>query len=689
MMKKLLSLLLCAVMLLGMAATAAPAYAVEPEPTLTVTGGKSFSGATDQLAMEKRLDEIPLSFETTITVPEEYAASDKRGGIIVSNYVTGVGGASFDSTREYVDIEVYTSGHPALYWQESNASSSLRKTMSIVFDEVNVATGEFVHLAITYDPTSNEAKCYVNGELKQTIVNNNLEPKVPDGYFKVGGDYRHENKLTTNADYNAQYFKGTIANLSMWSCILTADDVAAHYAALCADISAVPSGDVSGLMGSWDMTAPDANGDYADKSLNGNDVYVAPDWIDIDFAEGDYTMVVMPDPQVMVMNSPEHFYIVTDWIADNVNAMNIKGVLGVGDMVNNNNEAQWTASRTGMDMIDDTGVPWMPMRGNHDNSAGFNETYGYDEFSQKPYFGGAYEEGKLDYTYWFINAGEREYMVLSLGWAPSWDVLDWAEELVQAYPEKNVIITAHAYMYWDYSLIVEGDDSCVNSYSGFNDYPEGQDIWDRLSQYENVVLGLGGHIGASDLITYVDQNGADKDVLNVLVDSQNLDYNGGNVGLLCLLTFHEDSDTVDVNWYSPIRDAFFRERNQFSTTVPHVEVVPGSVNKGELRREVLNSGNYRPLNYTAETWAPFNEALTTAKAVIDDDAATQEQVNAARTALVAARAALVERQGLAFSAADWNYVEFSESMVIPETVERTADYFQPCFFVYIFILSHK
>ncbi len=665
MKKKLLSLFLCTVMVLSMVLTAPPAaWAADG---LTVTGGKSFSGPTDQLCMERALDAVPLSFEATISVPKGSA----RAGHIVSNYAKGAIDGEFDSTREYVDIEIFNNGNPALYWQESHASNSKHVKMSIVFDEVNVATDKFVHLAITYDPATDLASCYVDGELKQTIVNGNLEPTVPDGPMKIGGDYRYESYPTTHKNYNGQYFKGTIANVSVWSSILTATDVKAHYDALCTDSSAIPTAG-TGLLGSWDLTAPDANGDYADKSANGNDVYVFYDWLtDIDMAEGDYSMVVMPDPQVLVEYSPESFYTVTKWIADNADDLNIKGVIGVGDMVDDDSKAaQWNVSKTGMDMIDAAGVAWMPMRGNHErHSDTFNEIYKYDELSRKSWFGGSYQEGSLDHTYWFITEGGREYMVLSLGWAPSWDVLDWAEELVKSFPEKNVIITAHSYMYWDGTLVDKNDGSCVNNYSGFEGYPEGQDIWDRLSKYENVAMGFGGHIGSSDLITYVDKNGAGKDVTNMLVNSQNMDYDGCNVGLVCVLTFHNDSDTVDVNWYSPVREAFFRERNQFSFTVPHVAENETGVIKTKLKIAVINCGTHRPLNYTVETWTAFDEALTVAENLLENDNATQKQVDDAEQALIAAKAGLVKRQGLTFSAAAKNYAQFSKPMVIPETVE--------------------
>ena len=83
----------------------------------------------------------------------------------------------------------------------------------------------------------------------------------------------------------------------------------------------------------------------------------------------------------------------------------------------------------------------MPMMGNHDDSAWFNRYYDYETFgTNQSWFGGSYQEGKLDHTYWFVTAGGREYLILSLGWAPSWDVLDWAKGVVEEHSDKNVII---------------------------------------------------------------------------------------------------------------------------------------------------------------------------------------------------------------------------------------------------------
>ena len=287
------------------------------------------------------------------------------------------------------------------------------------------------------------------------------------------------------------------------------------------------------------------------------------------FAEGDYTIAVLPDTQNLITYDPQGYYDQIQWIADNKESLNIQAVLHVGDMVNNNTATEWSICRNGMNIIEDAGIPWMPMRGNHDASDWFNHYFDYETYgSSQSWFGGSYHQNKLDHTYWYVTVGEREYMILSLGWAPSWDVLIWAQDAVEANSDKNVIITCHAYMNKDGSLLAQGD--YMSASSSVPGAPSGEDVWNALKQYDNVVLAMGGHVHSPDLVTWVGKNGANKNVTSMLVDRQDDDINN-RYAMIALLTFHSDSDIVDVNWYSVRYDALYRSKNQFSINVPHVD----------------------------------------------------------------------------------------------------------------------
>ena len=291
-------------------------------------------------------------------------------------------------------------------------------------------------------------------------------------------------------------------------------------------------------------------------------------WLVPDFPvleEGDYTMVLIPDTQHLVNSHVQGYYDLMKWIADNKAERNIVAAMGMGDMIQRNSdaayiEAEYKICVEGTQYLTNAGIPWMPMMGNHDYERidYFRKAFPYEEYgSNRSWFGGSYYKDNLDHTYWFVTAGEREYMILSLGYAPSQAVLDWAASVVENYPFKSVIINAH---------------DIVNYNGSFLD--TGTRIWNTLGGYPNVVMSACGHIDKADLVTRTDTNGAGNTVYSILADAQGQDQvtdtNTDYVGMLALLTFDKDSNTVDVNWYSTHYDAFYGENNQFPIEVPHV-----------------------------------------------------------------------------------------------------------------------
>lgn len=68
-----------------------------------------------------------------------------------------------------------------------------------------------------------------------------------------------------------------------------------------------------------------------------------------------------------------------------------------------------------------------------------------------------------------------------------------------------------------------------------------------------------------------------------------------------------------------------------------------TVDKKTLEGVVTNASSLPNENYTDESWAAFQTALQTAQATVDDENATQDQVDSARTALTDAISALQEK----------------------------------------------
>ena len=196
-MKKIFFATLLATMLAAMAVVS---FAAAP------TGGITFT-ADDNYTTTSKLDEIPRTIEAWVKVDKD--APDTRLGVIFGNYVSGTYGDTM------LDLEIRTNGTPYLYWRAGNATS-----VNANFTNVDLRTGEWTHVVVT--STTTEAKCYINGELKQT-VSKNLADFDASGLsqFMVGGDFR------TN---NSQSLKNTsLAAVAVYSGTRTAEQVAADY----------------------------------------------------------------------------------------------------------------------------------------------------------------------------------------------------------------------------------------------------------------------------------------------------------------------------------------------------------------------------------------------------------------------------------------------------------------------------
>ena len=122
------------------------------------------------------LTEIPHTFEAWVKVDKNATSSEL--GVIVGNYKDG-------GTNSY-GMEVRKNGNPYL-WLGYGTTGTRGN-----FDKIDLRTGEWTHVAITYNATN--AYCYINGEVAQTLK---LTCKDIDmsktGVVCLGGDLRSKN----------------------------------------------------------------------------------------------------------------------------------------------------------------------------------------------------------------------------------------------------------------------------------------------------------------------------------------------------------------------------------------------------------------------------------------------------------------------------------------------------------------
>ncbi|MFP7472600.1 lamin tail domain-containing protein [Niallia taxi] len=263
--------------------------------------------------------------------------------------------------------------------------------------------------------------------------------------------------------------------------------------------------------------------------------------------EYDYTFVWMSDTQYYAESYPYIFKRQTEWIAEMKDQLKIKYVFHTGDLVDEaDKEQQWKYADEYMQVLDDNGIPYGVLAGNHDVdqlSNDYNEYYkwfGADRFSSKSYYGDSYKNNRGHYD--LISSDGNDFIMLYMGWGVDDEDIAWMNNVLKQYPDRKAILNFHEY------LLVSGNRS-----------PIGEKLYEEVVKpNKNVLAVLSGHYHDSEtLISEVDDNGdgtADREVYQMLGD-----YQGGpegGQGYLKLLHFDQDNNRIIVNTYSPYLDDY-------------------------------------------------------------------------------------------------------------------------------------
>jgi len=300
---------------------------------------------------------------------------------------------------------------------------------------------------------------------------------------------------------------------------------------------------------------------------------------------GAFTLVVMPDTQNYAdynasATRRSYFKVQTEWVAANVDKHNIKYVLTLGDIVQHNDPSEWPIARDAYDVLQNAGVPYSLTAGNHDYGPGGNGSNHESLFNEDQFFGpnspyaqqssvGGFfgDPGKTDNSWHTFEAGGKKWMSINLEWAPRDIILQRAEEIIEAHPDHNVIITTHAYLFNTsarYNGEIGSQDWNPKNY-GVNNLSEkpndGQDMWDELvKRHANIKLIMNGHV-LNDGNGFLKSVGADGQIVNEYLTNFQMKTDGGQ-SWLTLLEFQPDGETVQVKTYNPYLDTYNREVDQ-------------------------------------------------------------------------------------------------------------------------------
>ncbi len=294
-----------------------------------------------------------------------------------------------------------------------------------------------------------------------------------------------------------------------------------------------------------------------------------------EFVDGAWTLVLLPDTQVYSVRYPGLFSAQTAWIREHVKDRNIKYVLHLGDITDNNAITEWQRASASMRLLDGV-VPYALVPGNHDygpsGDASTRDTYLNDYISFKttasiPTFGGAYKEGELDNTYHLFEAGGDKWIVIALEWGPRDEVVEWANSIMDKYPDRKGILITHAFLFSNSRRYDHTDKSHPNSWNPHNyrtpQVNDGQELWDKLVRKHNFVFTFNGHVLNDGTGYRADPNDNGKLVHQVLANYQMREL--GGEAYLRLVEFQPDGNTVYMVAYSPLHDRFMLEPDQSFT----------------------------------------------------------------------------------------------------------------------------
>lgn len=301
-------------------------------------------------------------------------------------------------------------------------------------------------------------------------------------------------------------------------------------------------------------------------------------------SEKSWSMILLPDPQTynkFARNQPL-FELMTAWVADHTEKLNIQMVMCTGDIVECNNmpnpdgingdqpsKSQWEAAARSFARLDGR-VPYITGTGNHDfgfKSAENRQTF-YDQYfppdknflTQKMLreagFDGEGNPSLTNAVYEMVSPHGQKLLFLVLEFAPRDAVIEWAKKVVglEKYKDHMVILLTHSY------LNSKNEHIETEGYA-LKDRNYGLAIWQKLVQpSHNIRMVFSGHIGSPDNVLghlgfREDRNAAGKKVTQMTFNAQALGggwHGNGGDGWLRILEFLPDGKRVKVKTFSPL-----------------------------------------------------------------------------------------------------------------------------------------
>lgn len=286
-------------------------------------------------------------------------------------------------------------------------------------------------------------------------------------------------------------------------------------------------------------------------------------------AAEDFTLAVLPDVQGYTATTTHEstFGDQVKWLVEKKEDLNIAWVTQLGDLVEAwPDRDQWGRADKYMKVLDDARIPNSVLPGNHDLDLVAGESSTYDNyFPPSRYSTASWNSATASYggylgqnlfgpdpvdrknkdNFGLFTAGGLDFVLINLEFESPDYTLDWAQKVLDAYPDRRAIISTHGFV----STAGARSDVVLRSDPNANSAAE---VWNKLI-YDNcnIFLVLNGHWHAGDEgeARRADSNACGKPVHQILSNYQER-INGGD-GWLRYYHFSPSTNTIKARTYSP------------------------------------------------------------------------------------------------------------------------------------------
>ncbi len=305
-----------------------------------------------------------------------------------------------------------------------------------------------------------------------------------------------------------------------------------------------------------------------------------------------FTIVQIPDTQIYAKYFPAILNSQMTWIKNNVANLNIRAVIGSGDMVENaDSTVQWANVVNSYSILDNGGSPvvlYAPTNGNHDvrlqsppfslypydGTAPFDQSFPFGRFQAYSWYGGHYPSNSNYNSYDTFSVLGRDYIILNIETVQAYldtGTKEWLNRVLSDNADRQAIISIHGYI-----------DYAGNKLTGVD--VDGKTAWNEVVRlHPNVIMVLCGHAfgswppshapnaGGPPSIVYdsfhcTDVGDGGNVIHNLLVDYQDLP-NGGD-GYLRYYKIYPTTGIVFAYSYSTSLSTYATDgANQFSFTI--------------------------------------------------------------------------------------------------------------------------